>query len=149
MCKQSTTTSKPGSTEHEKAEALQSALEKVQEGKIPVMSRERHIPRKQQAALARELFKRLGLRGVSVTTPNYSMAHSVDVSYPKLQIHCHDMWPHNWEVSDRTEETRCPTCKENWKMHEKIAEILARAFPNHDDRSDSMTDYFDFKWSIS
>ena len=31
---------------------------------------------------------------------------------------------------------------------EKVEQILLKAFPSTDDRSDSQTDHFDFKWSI-
>jgi hypothetical protein len=46
---------------------------------IPVISREDDIPRKEQARLTRELFANLGLKGISVTTPNYSMASGVHI----------------------------------------------------------------------
>jgi len=140
-------------SEHEVAEDLQAALASVKETEIPVMSRDRSIPRKEQAALARKLFKGLGLKGISVTTPNYSMAQSVRVELPELQIHCEDMYPHGGEhkygcILPADSEHRCLTCKANSAMSAKVEEILARAFPQHDDRSDTMTDYFDYCWSF-
>ena len=30
----------------------------------------------------------------------------------------------------------------------KLEKILARAFPNHEDRSDTQSDYFDYCWSF-
>ncbi len=137
---------------HEKADQLQDALAKVSETEIPVMSRDRHIPRTEQAKLTRELFKRLGLKGISVTTPNYSMAQSVRVSLPKLEIHCPNYWPHGGDYCHHgyvDESLVCPTCRENRRIREKIEEILARAFPNHDDRSDTQKDYFDYCWSVN
>jgi hypothetical protein len=121
---------------------------------IPVMSRDRHIPRKEQAALARQLFKRLGLRGISVTTPRYSMAHSVDVRLPAEGQHDPDKWPHShrdWCGPNGTghdEATRCPACRDRAAAEKKLEALLLAAFPCHDDRSDSQTDYFDFRWTV-
>lgn len=138
---------------HEVAESFVESLADVRETAVPVMSRDRHIPRKERARLVRELFKRLGLKGVSVTTPNYSMACTVDVTVPKLEIHSAEMWPHGGPRVHESGLTvaecdRCPTCVRNRKSAEKIEEILARAFPNNDDRSDTQSDYFDYCWSV-
>ncbi len=121
---------------------------------VPVITRDRHIPRKEQAALARQLFKRLGLKGISVTAPRYAQAHSVDVRLPAEGEHDPNKWPH---AHDRCcgpngrghhEENRCPACRERAAAQKKLEAILLTAFPNHDDRSDLQTDYFDFRWSI-
>ena len=108
---------------------------------IPVMSRDRLIPRKQQAALARQLFKQLGLKGISVTAPNYSMAQSVDVRPPKRNDYQLDgqgfMIPGD------------PAAEANSVARQRLESILLAAFPQHDNRSDSMTDYFDYCWSIA
>ena len=134
---------------------FQKALASVQEGAIPVMSRTRSIPRKEQAKLARELFKRLGLKGISVTVPNYSMAKSVDVEIPRNPASDADFvyegkGYHNHSYSDMPDGVPARIkSREHYAAQLKIAEILARAFPQHDDRSDSMTDYYDYKWSIS
>ena len=122
---------------------------------IPVMSTERGIARKQQALLARQLFKRLGIKGVSVTAPNYSMAQSVHVSLPEIareqgdylyagtdyRNHCYSDMP--LEVPARAKAN----AKHQAEL--RIGEILDRAFPNHDNRSDYQTDYFDSCWSIN
>jgi hypothetical protein len=137
------------------AEEFHATLNSINEGAIPVMSRDRHIPRKEQAKLARELFKKLGLKGASITAPNYSMASTVDIDLPRLQIHVATMWPHSesthyHECGAAVRECdKCPACVQNHKSHDKVKEILARAFPNHDDRSDRMVDYYDYCWSIS
>jgi len=93
---------------------------------VSVMETDRHIPRKLQATRARALFKQLGLKGISVTVPRYSMASSVYVQLPREN----ETWPERIAA-----------------MH-KLGQILDRAFPSHDDRSDVMTDYFDFCWCI-
>lgn len=119
---------------------------------IPVVCTDRHIPRKQQAALARGLFKQFGLRGISVTTPNYSMAQTVQIAVPRIDDDLHDRskWPHFHDYSDpsRSEATRCPACRERSAAVAKVEKILAIAFPKHDDRSDSQSDYFDYCWSM-
>lgn len=116
---------------------------------VPVMSKDRCIPRKEQAKLARELFKSLGIKGISVTTPNCSMAQSVDVRLPRIDsddpVHDHSAHPHNWKA---TADERCPVCEARRNASEKVEKILLAAFPNHDNRSDSMTDYFDYCWSV-
>jgi hypothetical protein len=137
------------------AAAFQTAAEKVKLEEVPVMSRDRGICRKERANLARHLFKRLGLHGVSVTAPHYSMAHSVDVRLPKREDHDRAAWPHDHTRCCRQgdgrhgEETRCPACAANAAAEAKVERALARAFPNHDDRSDLQSDYFDFCWSIN
>lgn len=126
----------------------------VNEAAIPVMSRDRSIPRKEQAALARKLFKQLGLKGISVTAPNYSMAQSVNVNLPRIPVQdsdfvCDGVDYSNHSYSDMPADCRArQISRANYAAEMKVGEILARAFPNHDDRSDSMTDYFDYCWSI-
>lgn len=136
------------------AEVTFAQLAAVNEGSIPVMSRDRMIPRKDQAALARKLFKALGVKGLSITTPNYSMASSVYVSVPRIERAPED---HQFDGTDYQNESYADmpegvVAKQkhlaHWKACEKVSEILSRAFPKHDDRSDSMTDYFDFCWSV-
>jgi hypothetical protein len=86
----------------------------------------RHAPRTEQARLARHLFRQLGVRGLNVTAPRYSMARAVDVRLPADSL----------APLPRTE------------MEDRVEFILDASFPNHDDRSDTMTDYYDFCWSI-
>lgn len=121
---------------------LHVALAKVDADRVPVVCTDRRIPRKEQAALARKLFRSLGLPHVSVTAPNYSMASTVDVTLPRR--------------SDYTafDEIGCvlrredPAALANAGAERKVEAILAVAFPTHDDRSDSSSDYFDARWSI-
>lgn len=110
---------------------------------IPPVTTERWIPRKTQAALARRLFASLGLKGVSVTTPRYSMASVVEVAVPKLPV----------EVTAAYQQGRgpyceCPGAMENIAARRIVEEILWHAFPAHRDRSDTMSDYSDAKWSV-
>ena len=147
------TTTRAKKCTHEVAEDLSAALESVDLSAVPVMTTDRHIPRKDQAKLARELFKRLGLKGISVTTPNYSMAQSVEVSVPRLGIHVENMWPHggaNYHASgaDVHDSQKCPACVKNRENEKQVEKIIGIAFPNHDDRSESQSDYFDYCWSI-
>lgn len=131
------------------------ALRAVDLSRVPVMSTDRCIPRKEQARLARELFKRLGVKGISVTTPNYSMAQSVDVRIPSEP---HE--PGDYLLGDANYEHRCYSdmpdavpCKQKMLRQSEARElaeaILARAFPKHDDRSEMQSDYFDYCWSFN
>lgn len=131
-----TTATKPDAKE------FQSKLAQIAPQYVPVLCRDRCIPRKEQAALARKLFKQLGLKGISVTTPNYSMASCVDVTIPRRDDFTRD---ERGEIDYRND----PVCIANNEAQKRVEAILLAAFPNHNDRSDYMTDYFDSKWSIS
>lgn len=126
--------------ENEKAKAFHTALAYVSRDSIEVISTDRHLPRKKLAALARGLFLQLGIKEyISVTAPNYSMASSVHVKLPRRRD--------NVGVDgfyDMTAEGSLA----NQAARDKVEQILLKAFPNSDDRSDTQTDYFDFKWSI-
>ena len=122
---------------------------------IPVMSTERCIPRKEQAKLARQLFKQLHIKGISVTAPNYSMAQSVDVRLPEIQREDGDLFLNgvsyeNGTYSDMPDDVPAKAKhRAKWEAQKRIELILARAFPNHNDRSDSQSDYFDYCWSVN
>lgn len=112
------------------------AVAKINLSKVSVMSTDRSISRKEQARLARKLFGALKLKGISVTAPNYSMAQSVDVRIP------------TGKAMHFIKRTDYIAAVANNQAENKIRQILAIAFPNHDDRSDTQTDYHNYKWSI-
>lgn len=126
---------------HQKALACQQALAAVDLAGVPVLTTDRHIERKAQAALLRKLLRQLKVPHVSVTAPNYSMASSVDVRLPKREDYT--------VAADGCIDRDCPAAVANRAAEDTLRSILAIAFPNHDDRSDSQTDYFDYCWSIS
>ncbi len=119
---------------------------------VPVVSTDRCIPRKEQALLARQLFKRLGIQGVSVTAPNYSMAQAVDVrvpSEPRPDMAGFEQYAHS-TYSEMPAEV--PIKAAFLRKSAAVAQlqlILAAAFPKHEDRSDHQSDYFDYCWSMS
>lgn len=126
-----------------KAKALHAKLAAIDITEIPVMTLDRCISRKDQAKLARELFKKLGLKGISVTAPNYSMAQSVDVRMPKRA-------DYDMEIVERDgNHGRDPAHQANFQAEQRMDAILLAAFPQHDNRSDSQSDYFDFCWSVN
>ena len=127
--------------EHRKALELHQDLKNIDLAKVQVQTTDRHIERKQQAALARKLFKSLGIPHVGFRTPNYSMAHVVDVTMPMRQdyVPCNDFTPNYL----------CPVRSANRAALQTVQKILATAFPNHDDRSDAQSDCFDSCWSIN
>ena len=128
--------------EQEQALALHAALDKLKFDLVPIVCRERGIARIEQAQLARQLFKRLGLKGISVTCPNYSMAQSVDVRLPKRSDYVFDVRGMVDHLNDKASQA-------NSKAQRLIDAILLKAFPFHDNRSDSQSDYFDYCWSVS
>jgi hypothetical protein len=142
---------------HEHCVPLYDKIGRASMDAVPIMTTDRRIPRKEQAALARKLFKLLGFKGISVTAPRYAMAHSVDVYIPDQGQHDLTTWPHdhskccgagNLGASQHDQATRCPACRAREAATRKIEAILAKAFPNHNDRSRTEEDYFDFCWSI-
>lgn len=136
--------------DHYAAVALADRLKQIDVEQVPAMSEDRGICRKEQARLTRELFKKLGLKGISVTTPMYSMASTVDVRIPKQlgemrrDSNVHATWEEYLRALDLD-----PVIAANRFVEDRIKEILAYAFPNHDDRSDYMTDYYNSKWSVN
>lgn len=126
-------------------------IEAVNLDAVTVASNNRSIPRKEQAALTRALFKRLGIKGISVTAPNYSMASSVDVRLPRAPRPSMAGFEQYENVTYSDMPNDCPVkvaMLERSSAARKVAAILSRAFPNHDDRSDYQTDYFDSCWSV-
>jgi hypothetical protein len=140
-------------TQAEALEYYKSIVNLAQDEKliVPVMSVDRFISRKEQARLVRELFKRLGIRGLSVTAPNYSMASTVHINLPNF----HADFTGYAEFQNETWScipSSCPVkiCdKARCACRTALDSILLRAFPNHGDRSDVQSDYFDSCWSIS
>lgn len=98
----------------------------------------RTLPRKQRSQAMRRLFADMGLKGLSVTTPNYSMAHTTDIRVPEVD-HSH---PAGVEFAD------CPTCQRRRAAIRRLESIILSAFPDMDDRSDSHSDHHDFMFSI-
>lgn len=121
---------------------LHARLDQIKLEDIPVMSSDRHIARKDQAALARKLFRSLTLKGLSVTSPSYSMASSVHIKLPAREDYQRD------EHGQRVDRETDPASIANHTARTKLEAILNKAFPNHNDRSDTQSDYFDFCWSI-
>ena len=130
-------------------------IESIKLERVPVVCRDRCIARKEQAKLARQLFKRLGIDGLSVTTPRYSIARVVDVAVPR-EPHLDGDYMldgvnyENYSYGDMPETV--PARAKHMRHHNaclKLGAILLKAFPCHDDRSDSQSDYFDSCWSIN
>lgn len=131
----------PLSKDHFTAIAFHERLAQIDISAVPVMSLDRHQPRKEQARQCRELFRRLGLKGISVTAPNYSMAQSVDVRLPGREDYV-------FGVGGMV-QANDPARNANSEAQQRIRAILLAAFPKHDDRSDAQSDHFDYRWSVS
>lgn len=109
----------------------------------------RRQPRKTWAKEVRKLFKEMNLTGISVTTPSYSMASTIDISLPAVTDCTYETLTTEQKYHCDGHLQFCPACKERWNAHEKIKEILAEAFPDLDDRSEYISDYFDNCFSIN
>lgn len=111
----------------------------------------RQASRKEWAQAVRKLFKELGLTGISVTTPSYSMAQSIKISLPSVEgnnsdehVKFHDsLWREGRTGMD------CPKCHERWQARQHLENIILSAFPDLDNRSNTQTDYFDYCLSFS
>jgi hypothetical protein len=108
----------------------------------------RQDSRKQIAADIRALLSRLKLKGISVTAPNYSMAQSVRINLPTV--------PNDYTGCDNREndfrEHRVNTCRHchlQERARRRLEAIILAAYPALDNRSDSMTDHFDYRLSVS
>lgn len=102
----------------------------------------RHDGMVKRAAAVRALLKVLGIRGVSVTAPSYSMACSVHVRLPNFR-HEHDERHFGQRYRD------CTRCQRRHAATERLARLILTAFPDWDDRSDSQADHFDYVVSVS
>lgn len=127
------------------------AIESIDLDAVPVFLLDRSASRKVQALTARALFKQLGLKGISVTAPHYSMAQAVHINLPHTEVspEMRAEWNQRSNDTDRRHTAYGELRTREYTAHQKLETILARAFPNHLDRSDVMTDYFDYCWSVN
>lgn len=115
---------------------------------LPVVRRAdlRREPRKVIAAEVRKLLKELGIKGISVTAPNYSMAQSIDITFPPIEHPGRDLAvASDWRDH---EHLSCPVCERSHQAKARLEEIILAAFPDLDNRSDSLIDHYDYKFSI-
>lgn len=135
--------------ENEKAIELHSQLNKIKESDLIPYAIKRNSDRKEFAKAVRSLFKKLGLKYISVTTPNYSMASSIDIILPKRpQTYNYYKMNLRWEDEETLREKDYALTM-NRQASKYINYILNSCFPTKNDRSETMTDYFDFKYMVS
>jgi hypothetical protein len=87
----------------------------------------RQESRKARAAAIRSLFKRLGLKGISVTAPNYSMAQSVDITFPVR--HCTNEVHQDYSKN----LTDCADCTRVQEAKHHLETIILGAYPDLDE----------------
>ena len=128
------------------------AIEAIKLEDVPTFLLERWAPRKTQAVAVRALFKQLGIKGISVTVPVYANASTVYIRVPSVPRppEALEEWAKAYNGGENANDTplgRLYVRHSNIRRH--MGSILAKAFPNHLDRSDVQSDYFDSKWSVS
>lgn len=124
-----------------------------------INSQLRREPRKAIAAEIRKLLKSLNIKGVSVRTPNYSMASGVDISLPGTSLFVseddHLALHHTIDIEHRADlhwcglVQYCPHCQKSKQAKDALENIILGAFPDLDNRSDTQSDYFDYILSIN
>ncbi len=97
--------------------------------------------RKVWAVEIRRLLKRLAIKGVSVRTPNYSMAFDVTISVPASEEHDRSANGHDY--------ANCPLCQQRNQASRAIERVILGAFPDLNNRSEYVSDSFDCCLSIS
>jgi hypothetical protein len=124
---------------------MQDIYDQILAAKTPSVVRTdlRHESRKERAKAVRALFKSMGLKGISVTAPNYSMAQSIDICIPR-DSYCDN--PIHQDPSKNNSD--CTECSRVWKAKQRLEPIILAAFPDLDNRSDSQSDHFDYCLSI-
>lgn len=128
---------------------LNETLAAIEEAPTPLVrdSKMRCKSRKEWAVAVRALFKDLGIPHVSVTAPVYSMAQSIRISIPSTSHAYHRGYEPN--RYDPNSYRNCPRCSRRHAAENRLERLILAAYPDLNNRSDSMTDYFDYCLSIS
>jgi hypothetical protein len=108
----------------------------------------RDLTQKERTAKIRAALKACGVlmgsvgKGVSVKSATGSMCYWTHVEFARAQ-HAEGttFFDHN--------RMECPVCQVNITADRKLSALVLQAFPDLDDRSDSMTDYSDFVFSVT
>lgn len=122
----------------------------VREKALPVYSNFARwdLSRKEFAASVRQTFRALGIKGISVTAPNYSMAQGIDIRIPAIDRRGVPFTASQEEREEYEAETNMlRQAREH--IQNNLHYILETAYPNMTDRSDVQSDYFDYRWSVS
>jgi hypothetical protein len=124
---------------------LNPLLQAILDAPLPAFRRTglRREERKVRAAAVRKLFRDMGLKGISVTAPNYSMAQSIDVRTPRNESEPTVKDEHGLDVL-HPEYLAARNA-----VLARVERIILAAFPDLDNRSDFISDYFDYCLSIS
>jgi len=105
----------------------------------------RHMTRKEWAQEVRKLFKMLRLKGISVTSPSYSMAQSITIRLPELEVDKKEHEElHNHLYRYNLPSLDCADCRQRWEARQHAEKIVLSAFPDLSDRSDLQSDYFNY-----
>lgn len=88
-------------------------------------------------------------RMVGVQVPNYSLASCIDVAVPNVTPEYDFRTIRNLSEEEQQKYFAARQALDNTrhKACRKMSQIILRLFPECDDRSDMMTDYFDARFS--
>lgn len=136
-------------TTYEETTAILRAIAHAPDPTMRVLGMRRKS-RKEWAQAVRSLLKEVGIKGVSVTAPNYSMASSIDIILPRYDYERHQCYitKNDPTIEYRTAVAMCKQCQRKQAASKRLNEIILLAFPDLNDRSEYQSDYFDFCFTI-
>ena len=101
----------------------------------------RHLPQKERTALIRKALKVAGIKGASVTSATGSMCFWTNVRISLGAEHP----AHDWRTHI---SSQCEFCAGRRAMERRVEAVILAAYPDLADRSDAMTDHFDFLFTV-
>lgn len=87
----------------------------------------------------RQLFKVLGIKGLSVTVGRGTGSRYITIRLPHIE-HAHDDYS--------MDMCQCKVCEMRTNARYHLDWLITCAFPQYGDRSEYQTDYYDFIWMI-
>jgi hypothetical protein len=120
---------------------MTTTVETIEAAMMPLVQHPalRSRPQKERSSAIRKLLRQVKIKNVSVTSDHGSMCFGTSVRFVPLA--CPERGPDHGSWN-------CAICKRNTEAGARLREIILAAFPDMDDRSDSMTDYFDQPFSV-
>lgn len=115
--------------------------------KLPAPRNIRRDGQKPRTAAIRQLFRTIGLTGVSVTMSRGSMCYWTYVRIVDAPRCTTDHLAEYHETCTTSQRT-CPMCRRIKAARRRLNYVILTAFPDLGDRSDLHSDYHDFMYTL-